>query len=296
VAVQSAVGEGTCFTFWLPLRAAARPAAFPAAEGPGAASVAAPRGAVRVALVVEDDDKAADVIRLQLESDGFTVIHAATAAAALVLAVQQPLALITLDLQLPDMDGWEFLALLKQIPALGPIPVVIISILPDRSKGFALGAAAVMQKPVSRQELYESLLALGLFPPQAGQTVKVLVVDDDAEAVELIAVQLLDLTAIVLRAYGGREAIDLARQEDPDLIVLDLMMPGLNGFDVVKALNRDAATSGIPILVVTGKDITAADRAELSGYVRTILEKGAFDRDRFLAEIRRAMSVRELVA
>ncbi|HTA21675.1 MAG TPA: response regulator, partial [Polyangia bacterium] len=130
---------------------------------PAAPFVEAEVGA-RTALVVEDDLKAADLIRLQLEAEGFKVLHAASAEAALALAVQQPLSLITLDVLLPTMDGWALLAHLKQAPALGRIPVVVISIVADRTKGFALGAAAVMQKPISRQQLYESLVDLGLVP------------------------------------------------------------------------------------------------------------------------------------
>jgi CheY-like chemotaxis protein len=100
----------------------------------------------------------------------------------------------------------------------------------------------------------------------------------------------------VLRAYGGREAIEIARQELPDLIVLDLMMPEVNGFDVVEALKLHPDTARIPILVVTAKRITAEDRTKLSGYVRTIMEKTEFDLDRFTAEVRRAMSGREVIA
>ena len=206
VAVESAVGEGSCFTVWLPLRAPEEAALAPA-RAPAALRIEALAGA-RTALVVEDDFKSAELIRVQLEAEGFTVLHAASAEAALVLAVQQPLSLITLDIMLPNMDGWEFLGRLKQVPALQRIPVVIISIVADRNKGFALGAAAVMQKPISRQELSESLVELGLFPVSQGQTLKVLVVDDDPKAVELIAVRIMGLASTVLRAYGGREAID----------------------------------------------------------------------------------------
>ena len=181
VAVESAVGEGSCFTVWLPLRA-------PEERGTARQSERRPHcrhrrrlTGARTALVVEDDFKSAELIRVQLEAEGFHVLHAATAEAALVLAVQQPLALITLDIMLPNMDGWEFLGRIKQVPALRRVPVVIISIVADRDKGFALGAAAVMQKPISRQELYESLVDLGLFPLSHGQTLKVLVVDDDPE-------------------------------------------------------------------------------------------------------------------
>jgi CheY-like chemotaxis protein len=113
--------------------------------------------------------------------------------------------------------------------------------------------------------------------------------------VELIAVGIMGLASTVLRAHGGREAIAAARQELPDLIVLDLMMPEVNGFDVVEALSEYPDTARIPILVVTAKEITPEDRAKLNDYVTTIMEKAEFSRDRFTAEVRRAMSGRRLV-
>jgi CheY-like chemotaxis protein len=294
VAVQSSVGEGSRFTVWLPFRPiVAEPAALPKNVAPG--SVVAAATGVRTALVVEDDFKSADLIRLQLEAEGFTVLHAASAEAGLTMAMQQPLSLITLDIMLPSMDGWEFLDRIKQVPALRHIPVVIISIVADRNRGFALGAAAVMQKPISRQELYDSLVELGLFPPPAGRSLKVLVVDDDPKAVELIAVRVLGLlgSAVnILRAYGGRDAIEIARRELPDLLVLDLMMPDMNGFDVVSALQERAATKKIPILVVTAKQITNEDRDRLNGFVTAVVEKSKFDRERFSAEVQRAMALR----
>jgi CheY-like chemotaxis protein len=247
------------------------------------------------ALVVEDDFPSAHLVRLQLEAEGFTVVHAASAEAALVLAVQQPLSLITLDIMLPNMDGWEFLGRIKQVPALMRIPVVIISVAADRNKGFALGAAAIMQKPMSRQELSDSLAALGLLPIPQGQALKVLVVDDDADALELIAGRVQDLASTVLRARGGQEGIAAARRELPDVIVLDLMMPEVNGFDVVDALSAQTETARIPILIVTSKEITAEDRTKLNGAVTAIMEKTEFSRDRFTAEVRRAVSRRRVV-
>jgi CheY-like chemotaxis protein len=292
VAVESTVGEGSCFKVWLPLRT-------PWAEALTASETqlaprAAPLPGARTVLVVEDDPKAAGLIRVQLEAEGFHVLHAATAEAALAIAVEQPLALITLDIQLPNMDGWEFLSRLKQEPALTRIPVVIVSIVADRNKGFALGAAAVMQKPISRQDLYESLVDLGLFPFSKGKTLKVLVVDDDPRAVELIALRIVSMASTVLRAYGGREAIDMARKELPNLIVLDLMMPECNGFDVVEALKDNPDTASIPVIILTAKGITADDRAKLSGSATTIMEKAEFDRERFTVEVRRALSGRQV--
>src|SRR5258708_2000979 len=155
VAVESAEGEGSRFRVSLPIPDADEP--LPVVPLPAAPASAITLPGERPALVVEDDFKSADLIRVQLEAEGFKVLHAATAEAALELAEQQPLTLITLDIMLPGMDGWEFLTRVKQLPTLTRIPVVIISIFADPNSGFALAAAAVMQKPISRQDLYDSL-------------------------------------------------------------------------------------------------------------------------------------------
>jgi CheY-like chemotaxis protein len=291
VAMESAVGEGTRVTLWLPVR-------------PGGAATLAPPDVPdrlttevlqsRTALVVEGDSRSAELIQLQLEAEGFTVMHAASAEAALALAVQQPLSLITLDILLPGMDGWEFLAQLKRTPVLRAVPVLILSIVADPTKGFSLGAAAVLQKPISRQDLYESLVDAGLFPLADGKSLKVLVVDDDPKAVELTALRVGGMASAVLRAYGGRDAIEMARRERPDVILLDLMMPEVSGFDVVAALHDDVHTADIPIIVITAKQVTAEDRAQLNGYVIAIMEKGNFGPGRFSAEVRRAMAGRKV--
>src|SRR5205814_10585234 len=123
----------------------------------------------------------------------------------------EPLALITLDIMMTDIDGWLFLELLKSIAKLRLVLVIMISILADRTKGFALGAAAVLQSPVSRQELYDTLVELGLSPVSGDQMIRVLVVDDDPKSVELVALRIRAMASEVFRAYGGREAIEIAR-------------------------------------------------------------------------------------
>jgi PAS domain S-box-containing protein len=291
LAVASSVGEGSRFTVWLPLRT--KEEAEREVNALIASSLEVAPGD-RVAMIVEDDIKSANLIRVQLEAEGFKVIHAETAEAALLLAEKHKLSLITLDIMLPKMDGWELLGRLKQIPALTQVPIVIVSIVADRNKGFALGAAAVMQKPISRQELYDSLSALDLIPLEPGGTLRILVIDDDPAEVDLIETYIDGLASDLLRAYGGSEGIALAKREVPDLIVLDLMMPEVNGFDVVEALHEDATTAGIPILVVTAKQLTSEDRNKLNGYVSTIMEKSDFDAGHFALEIRRAMAGREV--
>jgi PAS domain S-box-containing protein len=292
VAAESAVGEGSCFTVWLPLRPPKKTVKTPT-KAP-VLILPNPMDGVRTALVVEDDLKSADVIRVQLEAEGFEVLHAVSAEAALEIASQQPLSLITLDIMLPDMDGWELLARLKDLPELRLIPVVIISIVADPKKGFSLGAAAVMQKPISRQQLFDSLTDLGLLPVASGTMCKALVVDDDPSAVEVVALRIEEMGGTVLRAYSGAEAIKFAERELPDVIVLDLMMPVISGFEVVEALSANPQTAGIPVLVVTSKQVSPADRARLNGYVLGIMEKAQFSPKDLTTEVRRAMAGRKV--
>ena len=292
VAVESAVGKGAAFTVWIPVRSsdeleiAQRRTVRPT---PSRSQIVV---GTRTALVVESNFKSAELIRVQLEAEGFHVVHAPTAEEAIAAAEREPPTLITLDIMMPDVDGWAFLARLKRIPALGQVPVVIISILADRTRGFALGAAAVMQSPVSRQEMYDSLVELGLSPGSAEGGSKVLIVDDDPESVELTAMRIRGLANTVISATGGREAIEVAQRELPDLIVLDLMMPDVNGFEVVEALVENPATASIPVVVVTASEITAEERDRLAGSVTAIMGKSGFDGQRFAAEVRRAMTGR----
>jgi len=291
VAVSAAEGNGACFAVWLPMLAS-DPAAANAASAPKSPAARRP---VRVALVLEDDDRSADLIRLLLEAEGFSVVRATTAEAGLAMAPLQPLGLITVDLQLPGLNGWEFLEKLRETPALASVPVVVTSGLEVANLGLSRGAAAVLQKPISRAQLKSSLAALGLDPTQA-DSYEILVVDDDPKAVEVIAAFLPSPAYAVARAYGGQEAIDLAHKLVPDLMLLDLMMPGVSGFDVVAAMQQSPKTAHIPIVVVTAKHITAADRAALStatGVGLPIVEKSAFNRHAFLTEVRRALALPE---
>jgi PAS domain S-box-containing protein len=299
VVMESSLGEGSCATVWLPMRPLSQDTAISEESGPILSVDTLPAPVAegpRTALVVEDDPRSAGLIRVQLEAEGFNVIHSVSAEDALVSARDQPLSLIILDIMLPKMDGWEFLARTKESVELRRIPVVIVSILANPARGFAMGAAAVIQKPISRQELHEALVDIGVVALSEGDLRKILIVDDDAAAIELMAVHVTSLASTILKAAGGGLAIDMARQELPDLILLDLMMPQVSGFDVVAALQERPDTARIPIVVVTSKEVAERDRARLNGYVSGIVSKGAFDPKRFTDEVRRAMSGRQLVA
>ncbi|MDR3388167.1 MAG: PAS domain S-box protein [Rudaea sp.] len=290
VAVASAEGDGACFFVWLPLRADAQRAT--AAPNGGSSATTAAGGHVdRTVLVVEDNDHSADLIRLLLEAEGFSVLRAQSAELALRMAPQQPLSLITLDLLLPGIGGAEFLSRVRESECLADVPVVVISVAASSTAAQAIGAAAVLEKPISRIQLKAILDDLGLHPDPAHRYT-ILVVDDDPKAVEVIAAFLPPSAYAVVRAYGGSEGIALAKRLKPDLILLDLMMPEVNGFDVVEALQRDPGTSGIPILVVTAKQITEEDRALLNrtpGKVIHVVEKSGFNSVRFIAEVRHTL-------
>lgn len=292
VAVASAVGEGSRFAAWLPVRVPTE-AAGPAPQAIVSLEVVTPVAPeARTALVIEDEDGAAELMRLLLEAEGFGVVRAASAEDGLRLASEQRFRLITLDLQLPGMGGWEFLARLREDNALAHIPVMVVANVVDGSMALLGGASESLQKPVSRAQLNGSLARLGLLGSQEHAR-SVLIVDDDPKAVEVIAALLPAPGYSVARAYGGTEAISLARRSNPDLIVLDLLMRGVTGFDVVEALRADPATTGIPILVVTAKQITEQDRAMLNGRPGTtisIMTKARFDRDVFIADVRRALA------
>ena len=298
VALQSVPEKGSTFTVWLPWRVEADDAvaaALPEQMGiRGGTVVSTPAQSTGqpLALIVEDDDKAAELLRLQLENTGFRVIRTAAAESALEVAARECPDLLTLDIHLPGMDGWEFLERFKQQERFAGVPVVIVSIVADKSRGLSLGASQVLQKPVSREDFSRALAAIG-FPVGAVNNKEqrsVLVVDDDPKAVQLLGAYLNPAGYRVLSAFGGQEGIDVARREHPDLIVLDLMMPEVNGFEVVEALKGDPSTATIPIVIITAKQITAEDRAILNNDVQKVILKSEFKHGSFIDEVKRAMT------
>ncbi len=283
VGVASRPGVGSVFRVWLPYRdlAGAQPAPAPQNDAPEAVPVQP------LALVIEDDDRMADLIAAQLSSEGFAVIRAATAEEGLVRAAKCRPDLITLDIFLPHMDGWECMRRLKADPNLAETPVVIITVSGDLARGLALGARRVLQKPFAPGELAAAVT--GLVAPRDRAAPCVLVVDDNVKAVEQVATTLEAEGYRVLRAYSGAEAIAAARRERPDLLILDLMMPEVSGFEVARALRESEQTARIPILVLTTGELGAAERARLNAQVGEILAKADFNRSVLLAELRRAL-------
>lgn len=299
VGLRSSPGSGSTFTVWLPWRTQAQqpPApVLPPVEQVAPVSVpihALARGGQPLALVVEDDDKSAELLRVQLEHTGFRAVRAVSAEAAMELAEQECPDLITLDIHLPGMDGWEFLNRFKQHPQFSGVPVVIVSIVADKVRGLSMGASQVLQKPVGRDELAQALVGIGFEIRTDGSRRTVLLVDDDPHSLQLLGTYLNPADFRVLMAFSGQEGIEMARRENPDLMVLDLMMPQVSGFDVVATLKADPQTADIPVIVVTAKQITAEDRQKLAGDVKLLIEKSQLNHGRFIDEVKRAIAWKE---
>ncbi|MGH2468884.1 MAG: response regulator, partial [Chloroflexota bacterium] len=271
ISVESALGHGSRFVVALPRRAAVSDAP-PALAADGTPPLAAGDGQPLV-LVVEDDARVASLLNLYLTRGGYRAVVADSGAAALENARRlHPLA-ITLDILLPGLDGWEVLRELKSDPATRDIPVVVVSVLDDEQMGQALGAADYLVKPVDRAALLARLERYAFTSKVKQNEVRVLVVDDDPAALRLLAGILEPLGFSVSTASGGAEAIALARAQVPDLMLMDLMMPDVSGFEVIDALKAEPKTARVPILVISARDMTAEDKDRLNGHVAAIFRK-----------------------
>ncbi|TFD62972.1 response regulator [Cryobacterium ruanii] len=246
-------------------------------------------------LVIEDDANGAEVLRLLLEAEQFRVLVARSGEEGLKIAPRQHLSLITLDIRLPGMNGWGFLRRLHEFTDLASVPIVIIAGSTDVSLALTHGAAAVLEKPISRAALQQSLKALNL-SPDALRARRILVADDDPETIDVIARFLTRPEYLVERAFTKDEAIEMAQRLHPDLVLLNLMMEGFSGYQVVLALQSDKTTEHIPVLIVTAKPLTTQESAVIdsdpSQPVR-VLGTENFDRTSFMAEVKRALKSRD---
>jgi CheY-like chemotaxis protein/anti-sigma regulatory factor (Ser/Thr protein kinase) len=264
VRLHSSAGKGSVFTLTLPLEEA--PAE--AESQPGAAANANANGPL--VLVVEDDPSAVELLTRQLGSAGYRTVVARTGTEALAKAKELKPAAITLDIILPGLDGWEVMTRLKGDPITAQIPIVVVSVLDNRDLGMALGAMDYLVKPVDMKVLIERLRA---FAP-VKERLQVLVVDHDDANREWLAQALEPAGFDVLSASTAKRGIALARSRNPDLVVLDLMMPEVNGVAVVEALRTYESTRTTPILMLTAATLSDKDKRKLNDQVSEILGQG----------------------
>jgi PAS domain S-box-containing protein len=274
ITVESSPGNGSTFTVSLPASTAR--AVQPEQGGESTAAVGAP-----TVLVIDDDATARALLRRHLTRAGYRVDEAADGRTGLARARAFRPDVITLDVVMPGMDGWAVLTALKSEPALRDIPVVMATILDEERMGFALGASEYLTKPIDRARLVATLDRFAVRAPGK----RVLVVEDDEPTRTMLRRTLTRAGWTVTEAENGRVGLERMRDETPSLVLLDLMMPEMDGFEFLDALRLEPAGRAIPVIVITAKVLTEADRKRLHGGVEAIVQKGGRGVDALLGEI-----------
>jgi signal transduction histidine kinase/CheY-like chemotaxis protein len=283
VSVESELGQGSTFTIKLPaLVAAARiPLLDTTFSQKERRFTHVPAGASQI-LVIDDDPTVHDLMARYLSKEGFRVMIATGGKEGIAMAKQNKPDLITLDVLMAEMDGWAVLSELKADPVTADIPVIILTMFDDKEMGFALGASDYMTKPIDRERLLNVLRK----HHQSHLPCHVLVVEDDPTIRQMVH-RVLDKEGWLVReAENGQAGLQAVAESTPTIILLDLMMPVMNGFDFLRELRRNPCWSNIPVVILTAKDLTVEDRAQLKGNVELILQKGDYTRERLLQEVR----------
>jgi signal transduction histidine kinase/CheY-like chemotaxis protein len=276
ITVESKPGEGSTFTIRLPRIVQEQERAEPV--HPIAEEAEEP-----LILVVDDDPTAREIVVRHLERAGFAVVAARGGQEGLRLVRELRPAAVTLDIMMPDLDGWTVLAAIKGDPVLASIPVVLMSIIEEKNRGYTLGAADYLVKPVDRTKLVETLTSI------CGSTAgRALLVDDDEVVRRSVRQALEPIGWKVTEAENGQIAVDSLTAARPDVIILDLMMPEMDGFEFMDELRGRPDWREIPVVVITAKDLTEEDRDRLNGGVERIIQKS--DRDQMLRQLSREIS------
>jgi len=278
IEVSSQPGKGSVFTLRIPSNADWMER--PGGQVPAAAK---PTPHAGVVLVIDDDTDIHEMLRRTLGRHGLTVEAARTGEDGLKMARELHPQAITLDVMMQGMDGWSVLAQLKNDPATADIPVIMLTMVDNKKLGYALGAAEFLTKPIDRERLAAILLR---YNDGAGKTA--LVVEDEPDSREMLSRILKSEGWRIREAENGRAALEEVAREVPSIVLLDLMMPEMDGFEFIDELQRQEAWRHIPVLVVTAKELTEEDRERLNGYVGRVLRKGSYDKGE-LVEVVSAM-------
>jgi PAS domain S-box-containing protein len=279
ITVESEIGKGSTFTIRLPAEVAG-PATTPE---PGAEPTSAPllhRGPTL--LVIDDEETSRELMQRFLATEGFQIVTASSGADGLRLAKELRPDAITLDVLMPGMDGWAVLSALKGDPELADIPVIMLTIVEEKSMAYALGASEYLTKPIDRSRLTAVLERYR----RENQARTILIVEDDAATRDSLRRALEPAGWTVDEAENGQIGLARVAKRRPGLILLDLMMPEIDGFEFITELRRHEEWRSIPVVVITAKDLTAEDHRRLNGYVAAIVQKSAYSRDELLAEVR----------
>ena len=269
--LDSEVGRGSTFGFALPRQAQGR------AVGTGRTEPASDDARPTV-VVIEDDPSSAELVAVHLEAAGLRPVAVRTGEEGLAAVRRLRPTAVVLDIHLPGMDGWDVLGTIKADPHLESIPVVVVSVLPEAGRGFALGASDYLVKPVSRDGLLAAVWrAVAERVDHSTGRRDIVVIDDDPAALELIRATLEPHGWTVTTCTGGAQALSVIRTLVPSVVLVDLVMPDVDGFEVIDALRADPRTASTPVVVLTAKTLTAEDRSRLQGRIEFVAAKGELD-------------------
>jgi len=284
--VESELGKGSAFYFSLPRTQTIVPAA----------AEQEPEAGKRVVMAIDDDPGVITLYKRYLEKQDYQVIGVTDSRQAVEQARRINPDVITLDILMPNRDGWSVLQDLRDAEDIRHIPVVICSIISDQGKGFSLGASDYLLKPITEDDLLVALQRL-----QTRSEMSVLIIDDTPEDVRLIR-RILEAPHSVAggrpchytvsEVHNGADGIAAVHQEPPHLIILDLMMPEVDGFAVLEALKADPTTRNIPIVVVSAKVLTEEDHQRLNGNIEALLSKGLFTEQELVDDVALALASR----
>ncbi len=281
ITVQSEEGKGSTFTLTLPQTVAV--------EGKKEELVATPAegGSAGTVLVIDDEPAVHEILTRTLLKYGFRIENAFSGEEGLRMARKLRPNVITLDVMMSGMDGWMVLSSLKSDPDLADIPVIMLTIVDSKNLGYSLGAADYLTKPIDRERLSSVLLRY-----RGNAANSVLVVEDDPSSREMLRRLMEHDGWIVAEAENGRAALDEMARSLPSIVLLDLMMPEMDGFEFLTEMHLHEAWRSIPVIVITAKDLTAEDRARLNGHVSRVIEKGFLRRDELLQQVSQLVAAR----
>ena len=281
---ESEYGKGSCFRFTIPIKEITE-AKIPPVISPEALDLSK-----KLVLTIDDEVEAQEIIKTYLKTEGYEVIQAYNAMEAMELTKKYHPFAITLDIVMSGKDGWDILHELKKDAKTKDIPIICISMLDNREMGISLGAIEYMVKPINKDQLMEELQRLekrfGIYD--------ILIIDDEPQAVELLTQYLGEEgNYMVRKAYGAEEGLSRVKESRPDLIILDLMMPEVDGFEVIRNLKKSEETKEIPIIIVSAKKLTQEEIEYLNNNIEKIIRKGDFSKEELLEDIKRALDTIE---
>ena len=283
ITLRSAPGEGSSFTIRIPVSLIDNVGDISSGASESSAD-SLPRNPAKTVLVIDDDPEACDIISRHLTRSGYEVVSCNDGQEGLRLAAELEPCAITLDVMMPEMDGWSVLSRLKADDQLKDIPIIMVSMLDDKTRGYTLGATSYLSKPVDREALLDAITS-----HRIGSN-RVLIIEDHEDTRAMMA-RVIDKAGFIVRqAADGAAGMAALEQETPDIILLDLMLPVMNGFDFLVQLRGDERWREVPVVVVTAKDLTETERRFLSGRVQNVLEKGAYTREHLLGMVRSALA------